>query len=264
MVKRKWSMVSIIAIFAILFQLFALDSSNKINAANGDEITIALPNFSNVNVGSQGLIDTTGHAHKSSDKIRLTNATFQQKGGLMKSSQISLDDGFSTYFSYKIDVPDFQKYYGDGLAFIIYSADEHQQGDFTAGGLGYAGIGNSIAVEFDTYPETGGNYGGIQDPNNHDNKGGSNVPHVPIMLDGNPNHDGQDDGKTPMDKIGNGFMEFENINNNYHVWVDFNPNDNRLTVTFGRGNDKGNTLNSQISRVIPQGTLDTNHVFVGM
>ncbi|MGM9480845.1 L-type lectin-domain containing protein [Roseateles sp. NT4] len=89
--------------------------------------------------------------------LRLTPSTFNAAGAGFSTTAISLGAGatFSTGFQFRMDQaggidP------ADGFTFVLSKASSGLGG--VGGGLGYQGVANSVAIEFDTYDngETGG------------------------------------------------------------------------------------------------------------
>lgn len=109
--------------------------------------------------------------------LRLTPAAQGQGGSAFTTSQISLGAGaeFSTFFQFRFTSPGGISP-ADGITFTLQTVNNNVGG--VGGGLGYLGILNSVAVEFDTYP----NGAGANDPNgNHvaiDTNGAFNGPGV--------------------------------------------------------------------------------------
>jgi hypothetical protein len=89
--------------------------------------------------------------------LRLTPSTFGAAGAGFSTTAIGLGAGatFSTTFQFRMD-----RAAGidpaDGFTFVVSKASSGLGG--AGGGLGYVGVGNSVAVEFDTYDngEVGG------------------------------------------------------------------------------------------------------------
>lgn len=109
--------------------------------------------------------------------MRLTQAGGGQAGSIFSSNLIDATD-FSTYFQFRITNPggavfDLNDESGaDGLVFVIQPIASTLGG--AGQGIGYGGIASSVAVEFDTWGNTGNN-----DPSQS---------HVGIDLNGSVNH----------------------------------------------------------------------------
>jgi hypothetical protein len=110
-----------------------------------------------------------GAAAQAGNVLRVTPADFDQSGSVFSTSQITLGAGytFSTFFVFQITesggIGDEDGAGADGLAFIIQTNSNTAGG--SGGGLGYEGLANSVAVEFDTFNNGTGFF---NDPNgNH-------------------------------------------------------------------------------------------------
>jgi hypothetical protein len=242
-------------------------------AAEPIAIMVELNDFDTDNVGGDAdstLLWKKGHASLAAGNLNLTNNNWQA-GSVVKRNQVQLTDGFSTYF---------QLYFSgsaDGIAFVIYKADEPKLGD-NGGALGYGwkklgyygadpvilaspdnSIKDSIIVEFDTWQ----NYGiGVEQ---YDPDLAGYDQHVAIMLDGNQVHNQQSVSagaiKTNAGLVG------QTIN----AWVDYTSGDGAtttgtVTVTFGTGATRADGANHTISRTIlisDAAPLAGDNVFVG-
>ncbi|MDQ1265411.1 MAG: hypothetical protein QG635_561 [Bacteroidota bacterium] len=96
-----------------------------------------------------------GNASRLNNIIRLTPAAKFQAGGLWYKYALPAANGFEAKFSFRLsggynDFNEGSAAGADGLAFVIQSTGSYTLGE-NGGGIGYAGIKNCIAVEFDTY-----------------------------------------------------------------------------------------------------------------
>ena len=87
--------------------------------------------------------------------IRLVPALNNLAGSIFYKQPITINSGFSTEFSFRFsngynDVPDGSPDGADGIAFVVQANNSGYYGK-NGGGLGYSGIPNSLAVEFDSY-----------------------------------------------------------------------------------------------------------------
>ena len=117
------------------------------------------------------------------DVMRLTPAQDNTGGSVFSTQALALtsDYSFSTRFTFNIG-SNHQTEWGeigaDGIAFVIQTLSNNVGG--LGGGMGYAGISPSVAVEFDPYSNW-------FDPRNSDSLNGND--HIAIMANGNPeNH----------------------------------------------------------------------------
>lgn len=103
--------------------------------------------------------------------LRVTPSTFNQSGSAFSTSAVTLgaDVSFSTKFSFNFNQP--LNGGADGLVFVVQTVSNTSGG--AGGGIGYAGLPNSVGVEFDNWNNGGGD-------GNSDN-------HVGIDLNGDVN-----------------------------------------------------------------------------
>lgn len=93
-------------------------------------------------------LSLTGTAARSGSHLRLTDSSNSQWGSAWHTAKVNVASGFQTTFQYTISNP--QDDGADGMAFVIQNTSTSALGT-GGGGIGYAGIPNSIAVEIDTY-----------------------------------------------------------------------------------------------------------------
>ena len=119
---------------------------------------------------------------------------------------------FSTYFSFRINgaggVGDLSgETGGDGFAFVIQNTSPTSLGD-SGGWIGYVGVGNSIAVEFDTF-----------------NNGYGNCPYsggIGYFNDSNTNHIGLDaNGSLTTISSTELIQSRFDDGNLWHAWIDY-------------------------------------------
>ncbi|MCT7997214.1 SBBP repeat-containing protein [Laspinema olomoucense] len=102
-------------------------------------------------------LNLIGSAAQLGDTLRLTpknRTSGSQAGAVWHATPQSVEDGFETTFQFQIN--DLGGSGGDGFAFVIQNSSADAIGG-GGGTLGYSGIYNSLAVEFDTFDndETG-------------------------------------------------------------------------------------------------------------
>ena len=152
----------------------------------------------------------------SGNVLRLTNGLNQSSSAFLTNA-ISLQNqaSFSSFFSFKIDnnigLGDNDGAGADGIVFTLQSQSN------TAGGLGfgigYAGINNSLGIEFDTYFNT---------PSAFPNVADSDGNHVGINLNGSVNSVA---AVSEAERFNNGAV--------WNVWVDYNGITDMLDVRYG-------------------------------
>jgi hypothetical protein len=128
------------------FGLFLLLLATHAHAA----IVINFPNFANC-----ATLQLNGNAACTANVLRVTPATFGQSGSAFSQTIIPLGPGntFSTFFSFNLNSPgggaDSDGLGADGITFTVQPNASTAGGG--GGGIGYQGIPNSIAIEFDTW-----------------------------------------------------------------------------------------------------------------
>jgi len=100
-----------------------------------------------------GALTLNGSASQSGGVLRLTPAAEGQAGSAWSDSKQPVQGGFTTSFTFRIT--DLGGVEGlppgaDGLAFVVQNSSGSALGG-GGGGIGYDGIPNSLAVEFDTW-----------------------------------------------------------------------------------------------------------------
>ena len=113
------------------------------------------PGFSFPNFSDTTGLQVVGNTAPSGSALRLTPSAPFQVGGVAPVAKQLVSAGFETRFQFQVTAlagnVDCQGLVGgDGLAFVIQGGDDFALGE-AGGGLGYAGVANSLAVELDTY-----------------------------------------------------------------------------------------------------------------
>lgn len=112
--------------------------------------------FSRKSFTSVNDLALNGAARLEDGRIRLVPARSGQSGSAWFTTQQSISDGFDVTFSFQITKPgsNYKLPVGaDGIAFVLQNSSTREGGK--GGGIGYEGIRNSLAVEFDTYDNNG-------------------------------------------------------------------------------------------------------------
>lgn len=197
------------------------------------------PDFSSVS----GLT-LNGAAAQVGNLLRLTPAAWDQAGSVFSTHKVSLagNASFSTYFRFRFTEP-FTGYCdgtavcgADGLVFVVQPVANNLGG--LGVGLGYAGIPNSLGVEFDSW-----NNGGIdRDSSNH----------VGIDVNG-------DVGSLATAEITEADLNSGDI---WNAWIDYNGGTHLLEVRLSRSATRPAAALLDMTRDIAAdlGTLDA---FVG-
>lgn len=183
--------------------MFLIGVTTTVNAT-----TIAFNDFSDTSILTLNGSATTGVTGDGA-VLRLTPALANRSGSAFSSATISAST-FSTYFEFRITSPggpvfDLNTINGaDGLVFVVQSVSSSIGG--AGEGIGYAGIGTSVGVEFDTWGNAN-NY----DPSSN---------HIGINVNGNVNHGS---GSPNTVNVGNDGLRAEGFDNGeiWYSWVDY-------------------------------------------
>ena len=138
--ERQMSTKTLVLTIALLTGLVALGGTTPLLAQSP-----SFPDFS-----STTNLVFNGTALKSGNVLRLNPSLQSQAGSAWYSVLQPVANGFSTTF--KFQITNASNPSADGIAFVIQNSQAGLQalGD-GGGGIGYQGIDNSLAIEFDTY-----------------------------------------------------------------------------------------------------------------
>lgn len=193
--------------------------------------TISFPDFS-----STAGLQLNGNAFQNGSKLTLTPATFNQGGSAFSTTTVTLNAqaSFSTVFAFEILGRGGLGGGADGLTFTVQPNANNVGG--IGGGLGYAGIPNSVAVEFDTF--------------DNGEPGGSN--HVGFDLNGSVNSVVSTPPLAP---------DFDDANT-WFAWVDYDGATDALTARWAQSSIR--PALPMLSFTVDLTTvLGTQNVFVG-
>jgi large repetitive protein len=166
-------------------------------------ITLACPTFE----GTQAdLFKFQLDASRDSSDIRLTRDVAHISGTALSKNLIFLasDGSFSTYFTFKMTKrKNPEDSGGDGLAFILQTDLKSKLG--VGANIGYAGANSSLAIEFDTFPNTD-----LGDPKKD---------HIGVNINGDPR------------SAATALSPFHlNDGRTYHVWAEFEGSSQTLEI----------------------------------
>lgn len=181
-------------------------------------------------------LQLNGNASQLGDKLNLTPATYYQSGSAFSTNPIALtaDASFSSAFSFEILNRGGLGNGADGLVFAIQTNANNVGG--AGGGIGFAGIPNSVGVEFDTY--------------DNGEPGGSN--HVGIDLNGNVNSVASTAPLAP---------DFDN-GEKWYAWVDYNGSTKNLAVRWSQTSTRPTDAGLSYTVDLPS-VLNSPNVYVG-
>jgi hypothetical protein len=118
--------------------------------ASGSATPIDFPTFQGASKmlwrnGSADILTSAGHRHQRI--LRLTAGGYEQSGSAWSPNKINISESFESTFKVYL-------HHGqpgaDGIAFLVQAEGPYALGGW-GGGLGYRGIHQSVAIEFDTF-----------------------------------------------------------------------------------------------------------------
>ncbi len=126
------------------------DNSTEVHASPSSSVPSISLNFGGGFAGAGSLLALNGSAQLSGGDLSLANNRTSEASSAYATTKQNITT-FSTQFDFQITGtwP-----LGDGFAFVIQNSAFNALGT-SGGGLGYQGIGNSIAVKFDVYSNAG-------------------------------------------------------------------------------------------------------------
>jgi hypothetical protein len=161
----------------------------------GDSLTTI---FTYTNFSDLSGLTLNGNAQQDGAILLVGPPALENMGSVYYSNQVNVAQGFATIFTLQI-TPNSNSYTtADGMAFIIQNSGVNALG-ISSGHPGYAGIADSLAVEFDTFQnfqlaDPNNNHIGVQScgvaRNSINHASSCNLglqPNLPLTLaDGNP------------------------------------------------------------------------------
>jgi len=152
--SRNWMTVA--SLIAPYF--FVVSASNANGESNNSSQVASTPNAAPVNTinfgngftGAAGSLFLNGNAAINGSALQLLNGAQNQVSSVYSNTKQNVAS-FSTTFDFQMtgNWP-----IGDGFTFVIQNAGSNALGIF-GGGLGYKGMGNSVAIKFDMFDNAG-------------------------------------------------------------------------------------------------------------
>jgi hypothetical protein len=212
------------------------------NIANAEMVQVYYSDFSDTsNLQLNG--DAAVHTPNSEDMLTLTGSNYNEAGSAFSLNAFTLPDdaAFSAFFSFNmVSTPGLGGdqnggYGGDGLTFTLQTVSNTAGSQ--GGGLGYAGLENSIAIEFDTWQ--------------NDNFGDISTNHVGVNVNGDVQ------SVVAVDEL----TRF-NDGDSWYVWVDYDGYEDTLSVRYSllpsRPEDASISYNVDLVNI-----LGSSDVYVG-
>ena len=167
---------------------------------------------------------------ESNGSLTLTPSEFWLAGSVFSSKRISTNK-FSTYFSFRISDPGNGG--ADGIALVAQNVSA-SLGD-VGGGMGYDGVGDSLAIEFDTYQ----------------NAWDVDANHTGLLINGDVKHQ-----NFPAVRIRQSFED----GRPWHVWIDYDGKTMSLRMARERQRPDSPIFEHSIDI---RNLLDSDVAFVG-
>lgn len=217
----------------------AILASTAVSALAQTPITAAIPSFDSTGVQAFQLNGDAIH-DSSNSRIRLTPDSNDSSGSAFWKYRVGLSNNrsFSAYFSISMN-KNSTATQADGITFTLQGRSPRSGS--VGGGIGYQGIGNSMAVEFDNYD----NGTGAGDPN---------ANHIGIDLNGSVNSVVTAIPSFPMSS-GNTTLRTT------YVWIDYDGVGKSLEVRANNANTRPST--ALITYTVDLSDYIANDVYMG-
>lgn len=172
-------------------------------------------------------LNLVGSAHNAENRIFVTYSQEEKTGGVWHTVPIDATIGFSTSFvmemnnGVKIGIDDFSSPGADGFAFVIQAMDT----DVLGGGgysLGYGGIQNSLAVEFDSFSNDDKQVEDINDPDGN---------HVAVQSRGLEENSAYHDDENTLAIVPDA-IELVADGRPYHIKIEYNYEEDSTFVVY--------------------------------
>lgn len=160
----------------------------------------------------------------SAEFFRLTPSKEYMRGAVWYDSQVPVDKGFITEFTFRFSdgynglFDDGSLPGADGIAFVIHNGAKNPIGD-NGGGMGFQGIKNSLAIEIDTY------YNELAKDNIFDKDGN----HVAVFCNGTEKNTANHNSQALLGESTN-IPIIKSDSTLYYVKIDYNVLPNTLRV----------------------------------
>jgi hypothetical protein len=168
-----------------------------------------------------------GNAHQNENFIRLTKLKVNESGAIWFNKKLPLQYGFTSNFSFRFsegsnnNCKDNSEEGADGIALVIQNSNPYSLG-WSGGGIGYDGIKNSIAIEFDTFSNDSTQLENLFDPNGN---------HIAVQSNGANENTSKHlhNIKLALNDI---IPKIHSDGRTYYVSVIYNPKSKTMTVYF--------------------------------
>ncbi|GIP28398.1 hypothetical protein J23TS9_35280 [Paenibacillus sp. J23TS9] len=224
-----------------------------------------------------GRLKLNGNSGIVNKVLRLTPSAQNQWGTVFNNNRISLSNNksFSTYFEFNMNtggglfVNGKQWTWADGLVFTVQTTSNGAGG--LGSGLGYAGIGKSVGVEFDTF-RNGPDIGNLGDPLGlgENAKDSIYTNHTAVDINGAVNHTVQKEATATNSFVG----DYRNLDSTpdirmrqntatQHAWIDYNGEDKTIEVRMSTTDNRPQGYVLRKTGMDLTNILQSDDVYVG-
>lgn len=153
----------------------------QVTDANGctDTLTVVVPDSCTTESNKKFILNNDA-VNTGGDCYRLTDAANYQAGSMWYEDKVDFGKSFDVFFDFNLGCYD--RNGADGMAFVLQPISTSI--GVAGGGIGYAGVRPSLAIEFDTWEN-----GEYSDPS---------YDHLAIMKNGNTSHNNPDNLAGPV------------------------------------------------------------------
>lgn len=168
-----------------------------------------------------------GNAHQNENFIRLTKLKVNEAGAIWFNKKLPLQYGFTSNFSFRFsegsnnNCKDNSEEGADGIALVIQNSNPYALG-WSGGGIGYDGIKNSIAIEFDTFSNDSTQLENLFDPNGN---------HIAVQSNGANENTSKHLHNIKL-ALNDNIPKIHSNGRTYYVSVIYNPKSKTMTVYF--------------------------------
>ncbi|MEC0241064.1 S-layer homology domain-containing protein [Paenibacillus dokdonensis] len=228
-------------------------------------------------LNQDGRLKLNGNSAIVNNVLRLTPSQSGQWGTVFNNNRISLSNNksFSAYFEFNMTKGSGQVVNGkpwtwaDGLVFTVQTTSNGAGG--LGSGLGYAGIGKSVGVEFDTF-RNGPDIGNLGDPAGlgENAKDSLYTNHTAVDINGAVNHTVQKEATSTTSYVG----DYRNLDSTpdirmrqntatQHAWIDYNGEDKSLEVRMSTTDNRPQGYVLRKTGLDLTNILQSDDVYVG-
>jgi len=223
--KRRRHITSVCLFLLIIIALAVQLMGAQETKAETTYITYSRALYDN---SGDSLLNLAGNASYKTDGLYITDNSIGVVGSAFFNNKIKSTDGFSTYFVFKLTSR--TSWSGgtaaqagaDGIVFIVSSAT-NQYGS-AGGSIGYAGVNNSVGIEFDSYKNAGS-----------DKPWENSESHIAINVNGANVIDTEPEDYVLLED------DYFNADGPFYTWIDYDADTHNLEIRINTSNTRPET-----------------------